>query len=153
MNHNWPRWIFASVTKHFSDTLSLKCFVEGEIRTTWADKDFVEIRMDGPYFKQLSRTDWSTFIEVNVLVQATIDNVNTHKIHSNVGLVCAAFTPISLYQYGDDSVQFGCLQPVTHSRSNQTLVVSHFGKVNPDKNLQQATVEGHYLTTLTFEED
>ena len=153
MNSNWPRWIFASVTDHFSST-GYKTFVEGEPRETWEEKDFIEVRMDGPYFIQLDSSSWEAMIEVNVLVQSSMDFTNLHKIHTMCGVVASAFAgnSIQVFKYGvnvgDDQTLLGCLQLLQDKRDRQLLVISHFGQLAPDKLLQQASVEGHFKITL-----
>ena len=152
MNSNWPRWIFASVTNHFSST-GYKTFVEGEPRDTWEEKDFIEVRMDGPYFVQLDPVMWDAMIEVNILVQNAMDFSNLHKIHTMCGVVASTFaTTIQIFKYGtgilDDQSLLGCLQLLQDKSNRQLLIISHFGQVAPDKLLQQATVEGHFKITL-----
>ena len=151
MNENWPRWIFASMTKHFdANTGDLDMFYEGHKRS--ADlftTDLLEFRMDGPYFLLLSPNEWSVKVKVNILVQSAIDDDDFHKIHRYVGIVVKAFEPIVLYQYGDDDAQFGCLELSQSRREREFLSINHFGQIDTDKQLLQATVEGNYKTTLT----
>jgi len=153
MDSNWPRWIYASVTDHFASATSYKTFVEGEPRLTWSEKDFIEIRMDGPYFTQLDAAVWEAMIEVNILIQSAIDFTNLHKIHTMTGIVAAAFIDgLQIYKYGtglqDDQSLLGCLELLQNKKDRQLLVISHFGQLAPDKLLQQATVEGHFKIQL-----
>jgi hypothetical protein len=152
MNSNWPRWIYASVTEHFAST-GYKTFIEGEPRTTWEDKDFIEVRMDGPYFSQLDKATWEALIEVNVLLQSVVDFSNLHKIHTMAGAIAAKFySPLQIFKYGsgpsDDQSLLTCAELLQNKRDRQLLVISHFGVIAQDKALQQATVEGHYKLDL-----
>jgi hypothetical protein len=155
MNENWPRWIFASVSNHFNSNLGdLVIFYEGLKRSAeFEETDLVEFRMDGPYFLQLNKDTWSVKIEVNILVQSTIDDADFHKIHKHIGIVVSAFVPITIYKYGnsldDDDSIIGCFQLIQNIRNRELLTVSHFGQIDPEKQLLQATVEGHYETQLT----
>jgi hypothetical protein len=153
MNTNWPRWLVSSIVTHFDQSLSYKTFVEAEPRTTWEDKDFIEIRVDGPIFNQLDSSIWRAVLEVNILVQAAIDFQNLHKIHTMVGEVAVAFTTgIQLYKYGggpqDSQAHFGCLSLLQNLQNREKLVISHFGQIAPDRLLQHATVEGHFEVHL-----
>lgn len=153
MNSNWPRWIYASVTNHFATATGYKTFVEGEPRTTWEEEDFIEIRMDGPYFTKLDSATWEAMIEVNVLLQSVIDFVNLHKIHTMAGAVSLAFaTPFQIFKYGngplDDQSLLACVELLQNKRDRQILSVNHFGQIASDKPLQQATVEGHFKIQL-----
>ena len=149
MNENWPRWLFASITKFFDTNKStLSMYFEGLERNSFQDlPNFVEVRIDGPYFTEVSKGNWKTYVEVNALVQSHISETDFHKIHKDVGKVVTIFdNSIPLYKYGDDSSLFGCLD-LLQSRSER-IQVSHFGQIDPDKRLMQATVEGHYQTYL-----
>jgi hypothetical protein len=153
MNSNWPRWIYASVTQHFAVSTSYKTFVEGEPRMTWAEKDFIEIRMDGPYFTMLDSSTWEAMIEVNILLQSVIDLENLHKIHTMAGIVASAFsTGLQIFKYGsgplDDQSLLACAELLQDKRNKQILAISHFGQIAPDKPLQQASVEGHFKIQL-----
>lgn len=151
MNDNWPRWIFASVSKHFETVLSsFKMFIEGEERDQWEESDFIELRIDGPYFREI-QSGWKAKIEINILLQVVMTN-DVHLIYRNAGLIASAFTPIVVYKYGngvdDDDSQIGCLKLVQNIRANELLVISHFGKIKPDLPLLQASVEGHFEIDL-----
>ena len=153
MNENWPRWIFASVSKHFNDnTDTLDIIYEGQKKSAeFEETDLIEFRMDGPFFFNISKGLWSAKIEVNILIQSAIDNADFHKIYRYVGIVSAAFTPIVIYKYGDgvddDDSQIGCFNLIQDTR--EVLTINHFGQIDPAKQLLQATVEGHYNVQLT----
>ena len=154
INKNWPRWLFASVSKHFSDRRSgLIMYIEGQHRDTRSLKDFIELRMDGPQFTEISHNYWKVYVEINMLVQSAMDNNNYHRIHTNVGIVAAAFSDIVLYKYGngpdDDQSQWGCLSLIQDSDKRQRLDIFHFGQIDRQTKLLQATVEGHYDTHIT----
>lgn len=150
VNKNWPRWIFASVSKHFdAEKNGLKLFIEGQHRDTREDKDFLEFRLDGPYITEVSHNYFRLYIEVNVLVQSTKDQTSYHRIHENVGIAAAAFwNGIKVFKYGDgvgdDDSYLGCLRLVTDARGKERIQISHFGQIEPKTRLLQATVEGHY---------
>jgi hypothetical protein len=155
MNENWPRWIFASVSKHFSLNVGdLPIFYEGHKRSAeFLESDLIEFRMDGPYFLLVSRGLWTATIEVNILLQTSIDDNDFHKIHRNVGIVAKAFTDIIIYRYGegidDDDSYLSCLGLMQSDRKRELLSINHFGQIDPSKQLMQATVEGHYKAELT----
>lgn len=154
INKNWPRWIFASVSKHFDDRRQgLPMFIEGQHRDTRSLKDFIELRMDGPQFTEVSHNYWRLYFEVNILVQSTMDEHSYHRIHTNVGIVAAAFSDIGLMRYGtgpsDDQEQWGCAGLLQDTRKRQHLDIFHFGQIDKQTKLMQATVEGHYETFLT----
>jgi len=157
INQNWPRWVFASISKHFDDNRKgLPLFIEGQHRDTRTLKDFIELRLDGPQFTEVSHKCWRIYFEVNILVQSTMDESNYHRIHQNVGIVAAAFSDIGLLRYGtgpgNDQEIWACARLIQDTRKRQHLDIFHFGQIDKKAPLMQATVEGHYeVTNLTGE--
>jgi len=152
---NWPRWIFASVSKHFSDALpsGITLFIEGQHRATRTEKDFFELRIDGPTLREISKGCWLFRIEVNILVQSAMDDGNYHRIHQGVGDVAATFTNgIPVYRKGsgplDDQSFVGCLQLLESGEHRDFLEINHFGQIDVKTKIMQATVEGHYKMLL-----
>jgi hypothetical protein len=151
INPKWARWAFASVVNHFQnnlDTTRVPIFVEGEKRNTDTLKTFAEVRMDGPFFTEVSRDCYKIEGEVNILIQATLDEMDAQLIHRSVGLVTAAFSDISVYRFGDepgdDNSFVWCWKLINDSRRRERVQVSHFGVIEPNTKLTQATVEAHY---------
>lgn len=155
INKNWPRWVFASVSKHIDDRKDgLTLFIEGQHRDTEGLVDFLELRVDGPNFTEVSRGCFHFFVEVNILVQSAMDDSNFHRIHTDVGIAAAALTSsIPVFKYGtgvdDDQSLLGCLRLIQDKRGREKVQVSHFGQIDPVTKLMQATVEGHYEMLLT----
>jgi len=157
-NPNWPRWIFATVSRHFNDAAiaaSIPLFIEGQHRDTLQFKDFFELRMDGPTLQEVSKGCWLLRIEINILVQSAMDDSNYHRIHQNVGILTAAFEKaISVYKLGkndpdpDDQSFLGCLKLLQNRETRDFLEINHFGIIDVKTKLVQATVEGHYSMLL-----
>lgn len=156
INHNWPRWIFASVSKHFTDAMAeheVPIFIEGQHRDTVELPEFVELRMDGPRTRQLSKGCWELRIEVNILVTFAMNDRDYHRPHQLVGYVAAAFKDaIIAYKKGngpeDDQSVLGCLQLLQNSATRDYLEINHFGQIDKRTDIIQATVEGHYKILL-----
>lgn len=145
---NIPRWLFASVSKHFDDRKQDEhLFIEGQDRLTNEETDWLELRMDGPFYREVSKGSHQFDIEVNVLVSSAMNEDDYHKIFKLVGVVIAAFTKtIDILKLGDggsdDQSFLECARIRTENR--EAVIVSHFGQIDSDKRLIQATVEGHY---------
>jgi hypothetical protein len=149
LNQSWPRWVFASVSSHFNQhRQGLPMFIEGQHRNTRNMKDFIELRMDGPQFTEVNRGEWRIYFEVNILIQSTMDNENYHRIHTNVGIVAAAFTDIVMFKYGnqpgDDNSVWECAKILQDVGKRQHIDIFHFGQIDTQTKLVQSTVEGHY---------
>ena len=151
-NPNWPRWIFASVSKHFADALT-PLFIEGQHRDTREFKDFFEMRVDGPTLREVSKGFWVFRLEINILVQSAMDDKNYHRIHQDVGNAAAAFaSAIDVFKKGnspqDDQSYLGCLQLLQNRETRDFLEINHFGQIDVKTMLMQASVEGHYKMEL-----
>ena len=148
MKESLPKWIFASVSKHFDDRKKgLHLFIEGQHRTTNQQKDWAELRIDGPYLTEVSRNYWHFDIEINTLVASSIDDRDAYRYLKNVGIMLEAFTrTIDVFRFGteveDDGTYLGCL--VLKQAFREKLVVSHFGLTAPDTKIRQSQIEGHY---------
>lgn len=153
MTQHWPRWIFASISKHFDDRKQgLPLFIEGQNRNTRDTKDFFELRVDGPRLTELTKGSWHIYIEVNILVQSAMDDLDYHRIHRNVGIAVEAMTNLLIFKYGskveDDQSFLGCLKLIQDTRSRERIQVFNFGQIDVDTRLMQSAVEGHYEMNL-----
>lgn len=149
---NWARWILAGVSDHF-DAVSLPLFVEGQERNTKDQKSTMELRLDGPWYNEVSKNYWKIRVEINILIQTAMRVADFHLHHTNMGLVGAAFTDISIFRCGDgpadDDSFLGCLKLIQDERKRERVVTSNFGQIETHVKIQQATVEGHYDMTLS----
>lgn len=154
LSENMDRWVFASISKHFDDRKgTTKLYIEGMIRDTSTVEQFIELRTDGPYYTEVSHKYWKLYIEINVLIQCAKNNENFHRIRQLSGEVFKMFEPcITLYRYGtgpaDDGTIIGILQRMDEEANRNNIQVSHFGQVDPINQLEQATVEAHYVGFL-----
>lgn len=154
MNPNWPRWIAASIHKHFKTEVpsTLPLYIEGQPHSENTVPDYAELRFDGPYCHEDARDQWVLDVEVNVLVCSIPDERDTHRIFKGVGIIAAAMKPIiKVYKFGDGpddsaSVLVGCL--FIKQNFNQTIFIAHFGQIDPKVSLLQSTVEAHYKIEL-----
>lgn len=150
MRQHWPRWFFASVSKHF-DALrqGLPMYVEGTDRDTATLRDFIEFRMDGPRIRErggVTRVD----VIVNILVQSTMDSRDDHRILKSEGIVLAAFTPtINVFRYGDGSDDDQSLLLCLKERDDIDVRINRFGIVDETVRKMQSTIEGHYRAYIT----
>lgn len=153
-NPNWERWIFASISKHFDDRRQgVELFIEGQKQKVPSPPDLFELRVDGPDFTQVSALDWEIHIEVGVLVNATNDQKDYHRIHKLCGIITEAFTDIPVYRYGDgvddDDSFLGCLLLQQDLGSRKSIQVTPFGKTDVAVPIMQSSVEAKFAMTLT----
>lgn len=155
-NRNWPRWFVASVNKHFKQmdpVEGVPVFVEGQVRQTSDWDDFIEVRMDGPYWKETTRNKYTLYIEVNILCQVNITpDKNLYTAPTIDGIVAEYLTTIPVYRLGneagDDGVQIGCLELVRNPALRDWNKRNEFGQVETKTPLRQTTTEAHYEIEL-----
>lgn len=152
----WARWIYASCAKHFNARRAgLYLHVEGQERQTEDLKEWLEFRLDGPYFDEQTRGNFRVDVEINLACMA-VQTKKAYRIHEVSGIAQAAFTyGIELYKLGnvgDDPANtgdlFGCLTLLP--KDKERVVSSFFGKVQAASDLYQATVEGHYRAFISI---
>ena len=155
INTNWARWIKASIYTYFDTNIDgYTKYFEGSKRDTFTAQDYIEIRMDGPHFSEVSKNYFKITVEVNVVLHHTKDDTQIYKLDTMIGVVSTAFKNIPVYKYGDgaadDSSYLGCLRLIVdpHGMKGDKVVVSNFGQIEAATEAEQATVEGHYVMNL-----
>ena len=158
-NPNWARWVFASVAtflKQVAQSQQLPVLVEGlDDRTTEFIEatDRCEIRITGPFTKELSHNYFQVEVIVNVLFLSRYEeSKNQYAIIQKMGVFHEAMDgAIAVYKYGkepgdDEHAIVGCLSPI-QGRSD-AIRVMHFGQVNPTDRLKQSMVDARYRMEL-----
>jgi hypothetical protein len=153
INKNWARWIISSIQKYVNDNRQgISLFVEGTPRNTRTLKDFMELRIDGPSFTEISKNYWLAVLDINIFVQSTQDETNFHRIYTNIGTVSSILTDMLIYKYGsgvdDDDSLLGCLQLVQDAQGRKPIQVAFLGKIKPEVPIVQAIVEGNFKMNL-----
>ena len=152
LNKNWPRWIRASLAKFISTNLTdYALFFEGEERKTNLEDDWVEIRMDGPMAREISRNYYDLVIEVNCLVTCNVDRrlYTVDQMAGDVASMLDASIPVFKFGDGPDddaNGQIGCLTTIVTDRDG--IAIRHFGQLDGKVKLLQAAVEVHYHINL-----
>lgn len=149
---NWPRWFQASVAKHFktvANTNSYSSLVEELEERTAAFQESpqrVEIKINGPFAKEVSKDYWRFEVDVYVLISSHMDGAldNAYRGTTMAGIMAeAAATTIPVNKLGngvdDDQSLIGCL---TLRRGNdESIKVFHFGEIDPVNRLRQLGVD------------
>jgi hypothetical protein len=157
---DWTRWLFASITEHFDVNVytpnSIKFITEGihERDTDFEQSpDRAEIRINGPFARELSARYWRIWVDINTLVTSNYgnDTKDVYTLERNLGLIHEfADTDISIRRYGtgagDDGTLLGCLRP--RSDKNDSVRVIHFGQLNNVDRIKQGQVDGRYVMYL-----
>ena len=108
VNPNWARWAFASVAtllKQLADDAGIPALVEGLDERTTAYMEApqrVEIRMSGPFTKELSKDYYELGVDINLLFTSRYEiNANQYDIIKIVGKFHEALDgPIPMLRLG-----------------------------------------------------
>jgi hypothetical protein len=154
-NPNWARWVFASVAtflKQVAQSQQLPVLVEGlDDRTTefMEASDRCEIRITGPFTKELSHKYFQIEVVVNVLFLSRYEEQkNQYAIMQKMGVFHEAMDgAIAVHKYGnqagdDEHALVGCLSPL-QGRSD-AIRVMHFGQITPTDRIKQSMVDARY---------
>ena len=144
-NKNWPRWIFASLTKWFDDHRDgVEMYVEGDDANLSALADYIEFRFNGPMMEESSKGWWRIDVIINILVVSKRNDRSLHTLPTNLGKVAAAFTTnIPIYKFGNNvddnrTELLGCMTLF------DSIEITQLGQVEPNVKELQAMVQGHY---------
>ena len=157
MNVNLPRWLFTSLSDHFSTVAGtitgLNFYVEGVDEPEVGDfqNDSAVFKMNGPVARQGSGTfEWYSVELIVVLtdiIQLTADNA--FSIYEWAGVFQGSFLndAIQIFRYGtgveDDQSLIGCLEPDPTLTNNVRVVT--YGQVDKDLRIKQVSVNGRFI--------
>jgi hypothetical protein len=148
----WPRWIFASIAKYFKDVAkdtNLVVLIEHldeRVEELMAASDTMEVRITGPYIKQLASGEYNVQVAVNILFTSRYDGVakNAYKVLDNVGIIVAAMKgPISVYN--SINTFLGCLT----IPQRQSIMADNYGQIDTSDRVKATEVEVKYQMILT----
>ena len=152
---NWARWAFASVAtlkKQLAQQANIPALVEGLDERTTAYMEAparVEIRMSGPFTRELSIDYHEVSVDINLLFTSRYEiNANQYDIIQIVGQFHAALDgPLSVTrlgaQPGDDGSFVGCLLPRTGR--NDAVRIFHFGQTDQTDRQKQVMIDARYV--------
>jgi hypothetical protein len=116
--------------------------------------DRCEIRITGPFTKEVSHNYFQVEVIVNVLFLSRYEEQkNQYAVIEKIGVFHEAMDgAIAVYQYGnepgdDEHALVGCLSPL--QGRNDAIRVMHFGQVNPTDRLKQSMVDARYRMELS----
>lgn len=162
---DWARWLFASVAtvlKAVATERLLPVLVEHlDERTTafMEASERAEIRITGPFIREMSRGCWQVFVDVNVLLTGRYDDTDGYSILKHAGAFQEAMdASIGVWNYGSEPGDYreddlasqmflGCLIP--RSGRNALVRVLNFGQIDAVDKLKQTEVDARYVMELT----
>jgi hypothetical protein len=113
--------------------------------------DRAEIRINGPFARELSARYWRLWVDINILVTSNFGTQakDVYSLERNLGLIHEfADTAIPILRYGsgvgDDGTLLGCLRPRSDNK-NDSIRVIHFGQLNNVDRLKQGQVDARYI--------
>lgn len=143
MNVDWPRWIKASIVKHFLPFFGDRnLLVDGERRLAMQPNDRYELHFDGPDVSIKTLHEYQLGIMVNLLIVSVSNENDIYKLDRMKGTGLSPFTrSIAVKRYGsganDDQTQIGCLT------LKSDLNVRDFGYKNDT--IYHVAIDAYYL--------
>ena len=157
IHFDWVRWCYASINKHFEDRKSeYDLYLEGDVRTQQDDKEFAELRIDGPFITIPQKYFYFLDVEVNVLCQTHMDPRRFYQGQVIVGTFARAFeNTICVYKLGDSTFDDGSLLGSFHLQRDlkENIAINYYGIIRDDVRLTQTTIEAHYRLELWTHEE
>ena len=162
-NSNWTRWIFASLADYLTQVaapMSLPILIETDGERTDAfmhTADHAEVRITGPFLRELSCNYFQAYVDVNILITSRFDgNGNAYDILKYAGAFASALDqPISVWNYGNEPGDYVASDPTSRvsigylmPRFGQAERTLHFGQIDVVDQLRQTEVEARYLIEL-----
>lgn len=154
MRQNLARWIVASLAVYFkdvADAIPLPFLVEGVDERSGEDMTVchAELRISGPFVKEVSKDYWRAYIDINVILTnfMQMSTENAYSL-SNWGgyFLEAMMQPIPIYKYGDgpddDDSLIGCLEQ--RRGFGEPIRLIHFGQISRVDRIRQAVVDGKF---------
>ena len=163
INPHWARWIAASLALYFktvADNAGITLLVEGidERESEKMEVDRAELRINGPFIRQLSEGYFRLDVDTNILLTDLMggEGENPYNLMTWAGhFQHAAEKTIPVYRYGpdtmgvDDGSLVGCLS-VRGRKEGSDLF--HFGQVSVVDRVRQAAVDTQHWMFLTVSE-
>lgn len=160
IDKNIARWIFSSIAVYFdaiASPLNIPLLVEGvdERETDIMESDHAELRINGPFIKELSRDYWRIYVDINILLtdHMAMTQEDAYEIIQRCGAFQQAmFVPIPVKKYGtgvdDDGTQIGCL--TLRKTKNDNVKIIHFGQISRVDRIRQSVIDGRYKMYLVM---
>jgi hypothetical protein len=160
LDANLARWTMASIAVYFkdvADTISLTFFVEGvdEREPDTMRQEHAELRVSGPYVRELSHDYWRVHIDINIMLTdyMKMSTEDAYDINRWGGVFLTAMTdPIPIFRFGtgpdDDGSLVGCLTQRKGFSEPARLI--HFGQVSREDRIRQAVVDGRFEMYLSM---
>jgi len=151
---NLPRWLFASLAKHFkaiADTNSIPFFVEGlyEREPEYMETSHVEFRLTGPNTKELSKGYYHVSVVANFLITSLMEvETDAYTMVQWGGIFQEALLDsIPIYKLGtgadDTGLLLGCL------KIKKAASLYHFGQVSRVDRVRQSELDSVLEMELT----
>jgi hypothetical protein len=145
-----PRWLFSSLASYFEGVASdnsIPYFVEGidERSSEFMQASHAEMRVTGPYTKEISNGIYDVEVVANVLLTSFMDmDGPAYELIQWCGVFQEAMLdPVPVYKYGpnvqDTQELIGCLRVKNNKGSK--VKVFHFGQMNTTDRFRQSEVD------------
>ncbi len=149
INADWARWIHASIVKYYksvSASLSVPMYVEGTDQITSTLSEYFELRIVGPFIREIPSNQYEIDVNINILVTVAKSKADNFRIHKIGGELMSKAVEIPIYKLGsltgdDASTKIFCLTP-----SNIPVKWVFLGRIDRQTGILQGVVDSKYRT-------
>lgn len=152
--NDWARYVFASIAYYFKEIagdLNLPVLVEGldeRTETFMGASDRIEIRITGPYERELSKDYFNLLVDTSILLVSRFDRKNPYDLMLNAGVFAGGmFESIPVWNFGNQpgdyielepstQIQLGCLS----FQQGRGVEILHHGQVSPVEKIRMSEV-------------
>jgi hypothetical protein len=148
-----PRWIAASIFKHFEAKLAgMPFLVEGQDRSKVIDKtEFFELAINGPHQHQITMVEWEFYVEISLLITSHRNSSDLYKMQRLLGIALSAMQvciPVLKYGDGSDDTKEKLGDLIRMESPTQPTDVANYGQVESTSQVDQGTVAADYYVCL-----
>jgi hypothetical protein len=119
-------------------------FIEGQVRANEQSPVSMEVRLDGPDYKEVSKGCFKVHVSVNHIITVLVDEQDLYVYDKVMGLAQAMYENcIPVFKYGDgpDDDNSGLFELIRVDK----LRTIQYGQVNEKTRLLQGSVTGEYF--------
>ena len=142
-----PVDFFASIGSYLQTTITeYAVFFEGsEARRDNSDDPLhgIEIRINGPEISTLAKAQYMAVIDIDLLITLPITE-DLFEIHRAVGVCIAALNKDIAINGLSNNGFIGCLSTVRRRKNNESVETQHYGQIDANKMVLQASVAAEY---------
>lgn len=142
LDANSVKWLSRAVNTYVDENRQdTQMYAEGEIIDMAKAQEWVEVRLTGPRYKQLSNNVEHYELDVNLMISVKLDQKNLYRPQELSGYF-ASKLQAAIPVFNDSNQPIGCL--TLRDDVNPAIDVIQWGVIDATTNVFQITIDGFY---------